>query len=127
MAHILVIDDQDVLLALISHALQLSGHIITAFSDPFLALDYLKTVEQPIDLLLTDIDMPRMTGLELVIQFNRAGFWNPVLFMSGYPPLAVAVAESFGMSAVLEKPFTVSQLREAVSAAVALKSSSVGS
>ncbi|QOY87413.1 PAS domain S-box protein [Paludibaculum fermentans] len=73
------------------------------------ALEMLKT--QRVDLLLTDVIMPRMSGRELVL---RARTLNPdlrVLFMSGYPGDALdGLEDIIGTSAFIQKPFSPKDL-----------------
>jgi DNA-binding NtrC family response regulator len=113
-ANILVIDDEPVLLDLISNTLRLDGHNVTALSSPLAALDAQAVRHPPIDLLLTDISMEPISGHELVRRMSKTGFTGPVLFMSGYPALTADVAEALGECTALEKPFTAVQLRSTV-------------
>jgi DNA-binding NtrC family response regulator len=114
MATILVIDDEALLLGLICNTLRLAGYDVIALSDPLIALDHQRKGQFPIDLILTDIAMKPISGFELVNRLTKAGFENPVLFMSGYPALSHVVENSFGRRSILEKPFTAAQLRTAV-------------
>ena len=119
MARILVVDDEPVVLELITLALQLQGHDVTAVGNPLSALDPTCVSPADIDLLVTDVNMKPITGFELVSRFNDMGFQGQVLFMSGYSALSVAIAGKLGKSAIIEKPFTVETLREAVAKALA--------
>jgi DNA-binding NtrC family response regulator len=114
MANILLIDDDAVLLDLISNTLRLAGHTVSALRGPLAAFEFFGAGKLPIDLVLTDIDLTPISGFELMKRLRKRGFKSPVLFMSGYRGLAEAVAESFGQRTVLEKPFTAPQLRSAV-------------
>ena len=111
MAHILVIDDESVLLDLISRILRQDGHTVTAVSDPVAAMDSARCGRPHIDLLLTDVSMSPMSGPELVRRLTTAGFNAPVLFMSGYPAMELAIAAPGGARSVIDKPFTVGELR----------------
>lgn len=115
MANILVIGDEVILLDLIANA----GHDLTPLCGPLAALGAQATGHRRIDLLLTEIDMEPISGFELARRLSKTRFTGPVLFMSGYPALAGAVAENLGERAVLEKPFTVGKLRAAVRRALA--------
>src|ERR1700722_9293171 len=106
MANILLIDDEPVLLDLISRILRLDGHDVDAINNPLEALASYGGGTKAIDLLVTDIDMKPISGFELVKRLSKTGFCSPVLFMSGYPALAAAVSESLGDRAILEKPFS---------------------
>ncbi len=119
MANILVIDDEVMLLDLISNTLRLDGHHVTAMSDPLAVLEFQRAGQSPVDLLLSDISMKPISGFELVKRLTKAGFNSPVLFTSGYPALSEAVANGLGERSVIEKPFTAAQLRAAVRRALA--------
>ena len=114
MANILLIDDELVLLTLMSTALRRDGHTVTALSDPLAALAVQAGGQVPIDLIVTDISMKPISGFQLVNRIIGEGFAGPVLFTSGYPAFSDTIAHSLGVHSVLEKPFTVAQLETAV-------------
>jgi two-component system OmpR family response regulator len=118
MATILVIDDEPIVLDLIAAALQMQGHNVIALLDPLSALDSSNVAPAAIDLLVTDISMKPISGFEVVKHLNQLGFNGPVLYMSGHSSLAAAIAGTMGEAAVIEKPFTVEQLRSAVGRAL---------
>jgi DNA-binding NtrC family response regulator len=118
MANILVIDDESILLDLMSTTLRLVGHTVTALSSPLAALGAYQTSEIPIDLLLTDVTTKPISGFDLVRRLSRLGFKGAVLFTSGYPAVSGAIACGLGDRALLEKPFTAQQLRDAVQRAL---------
>jgi DNA-binding NtrC family response regulator len=116
MANIFVIDDEQLLLSLISTTLRLDGHNVTAFQDPLSLVE--ADGHLPIDLLLTDVEMKPINGFEVVKRLNLRGFTGPVLFMSGYSYPPSAISGIIGRRTVIEKPFTSGQLRAAVSEAL---------
>lgn len=122
MANILVIDDEPVLLDLISTSLQRDGHHVTAISDPMSAFDSVDNAKPVFALVLTDVDMKPMSGFEIVKQLNHKGWRGPVLFMSGHSSLSGAVGGKLAGRAMIEKPFTASQLRTAVTRALTKES-----
>jgi signal transduction histidine kinase/ActR/RegA family two-component response regulator len=72
----------------------------------------------PVDLVITDIMMPEMTGPELVREITRRWPWIAAMFVTGYVGEA-GDAEELSGHEILRKPFTVSGLSSAVSAALA--------
>ncbi|HEX8583670.1 MAG TPA: response regulator, partial [Allosphingosinicella sp.] len=76
--------------------------------------------EARIDLVITDVMMPEMTGPELVREIGRRWPWIAVLFVTGYVGEAGDADELSGHE-ILRKPFTVSGLANAASAALARK------
>jgi signal transduction histidine kinase/CheY-like chemotaxis protein len=69
----------------------------------------------PVDLVITDIMMPEMTGPEMVREIARRWPWLPVLFVTGYAGDA-REAEDIAGHEMLRKPFTVSALADSVAA-----------
>jgi PAS domain S-box-containing protein len=69
--------------------------------------------EEPVDLLVTDVDMPGMSGLELAKQARDLYPALPVLFITGHSYERIAVGHS-ARQAVLGKPFRVSDLQQAL-------------
>jgi DNA-binding NtrC family response regulator len=118
-ATILVIDDEELVLNLISKVLKAAGHDVTAISNPTSVLEQFHGELVKIDLIVSDIDMPGKRGFELAYELNAAGFHGQILFMSGYPTVLQAVSDMFGTKLTLSKPFTASQLRTTVAAALA--------
>jgi signal transduction histidine kinase/CheY-like chemotaxis protein len=85
------------------------------------ALDILER-DPAIQLIITDIMMPEMTGPQLVREASRRFPWIAVLFVTGYVGEA-GDAEELSGHAMLRKPFTVSALAGAVAAALARRTS----
>ena len=86
------------------------------------ALDILARENGGIELVVTDVMMPEMTGPELVRELGRLYPWIAVLFVTGYVGEA-GEAEDLSGYDMLRKPFTVSALAGAVAAALARKAS----
>jgi signal transduction histidine kinase/ActR/RegA family two-component response regulator len=80
------------------------------------ALDILER-ESGIQLIITDIMMPEMTGPELIREVGRLYPWIAVLFVTGYVGEAGEAEDLSGYS-MLRKPFTVAALADAVAAAL---------
>ncbi len=84
--HILVVDDEPAILCTLSFVLKHAGYRVTQARDGREALTaILKTRKntRPYDLLLTDIQMPKMTGIELIDELNRREIRLPVFVVSG--------------------------------------------
>jgi CheY-like chemotaxis protein len=118
-SHVLVVEDDDAVAQVVQACLEGHGYQVTAFQSALLALEGLPRLGR-IDLLLTDLVMPKMDGHELARRVAEQRPELPVLYMSGYtddrlPPEALAKT---GVR-FLAKPFTVSALLEAVHLATA--------
>jgi CheY-like chemotaxis protein len=101
-ASILVVDDDSVIRELLSHWLSDDGiHVETAdTAAEALAL----TLHRPFDLVVSDVNMPRDSGLDLVSYLRKYRPALPVILMSGYKQVEVG----------LTKPFTRDELRHAI-------------
>ena len=74
------------------------------------------------DLLITNIQMPEMSGLELVRIARAHSADTPVLVVTGYPRADTAQAcRELGVADYLTKPFALTTLQEAVSRALGLR------
>ncbi len=83
MAHILVVDDDHSMLSFITTALERANHIVTSSDNGKDALDHLKN-KTDIDLLLTDIVMPGMDGIELSKEAKQLYPDLKTMFISGF-------------------------------------------
>jgi two-component system cell cycle sensor histidine kinase/response regulator CckA len=107
---ILLVEDQESLRDLIREALQLQGYNVLVAGDGEAAFETARRHRGRLDLLITDIVMPRLDGCELA---RRLGAERPglrVLYMSGHGPELVASRDTIGSGAVLEKPFSTKAL-----------------
>jgi two-component system sensor histidine kinase ChiS len=118
MAHLLVIDNEPVFLNLISSSLRHDGHNVIALEEPTDVLRLLLEEHAQVDLLITGLVMKPFSGFELLKRLNRAAVDVPVLFTSDSSALSTLVASGLGGRAILEKPFTSVQLRNAVARAL---------
>lgn len=112
MARIVIADDEPSHLDLVATILERAGHDTVTFSTGASCLDYLDG--QPADLVISDIYMPEMDGLQLMAELTRRGLAVPLVAMTGgmrgrFGP-ASDVITRLGACAVLTKPFTQDQL-----------------
>ena len=120
MARILIAEDEDAVRALVARALMEAGHDVHASADGGEAIEVLQREGGRFDLLLTDIRMPVMDGIALALATARDFPAMPIILMTGY---ADQRERANGLDAivrdVLTKPFTLAQIRSAVTAALA--------
>jgi DNA-binding response OmpR family regulator len=106
---ILVVDDEPMVRFLLVRFLEEEGHTVDEAADGIEALEHLS--RRAYDLVITDVHMPRMSGIDLVRALRRQGNRVPVLVMDSYPDLfteSEVGAEAFAM---LAKPFDLSEVR----------------
>jgi len=120
MARILIAEDEESLRRFIARALVIDGHQVVEAGDGAEALDYLEAGR--FDLLLSDIRMPVMDGIALATATADLTPAMPILLMTGFAeqreraePLMRIVVD------VVEKPFTLPQIRQAVANALTRK------
>jgi PAS domain S-box-containing protein len=118
-ATILVAEDEAAVRALVVAALSAHGHrVLQAGSGPE-ALKIASDHAEPIDLLLTDANMPGMNGVELANEVVRRRGNMHIVIMSGYTPGALTVSGVTQPIAFLPKPFTPRELREKINEVLA--------
>src|ERR1700733_11875242 len=110
-ARILLVQDDPVILGLLSGTLRPEGYGIIIASNPLEALAFPRLEFQKIDLVIIRINIKPITGLEFAKRLARRGIDVPMLFMSASHPLALVIGQSMGQSAVIEEPFTAAELR----------------
>ncbi len=112
---LLVVEDEVILLQLCEQILTESGYQVIASSDPVEALKLAQNHDKPIDLLLTDVVMPKLNGKELSERLRARQPETKVLFMSAYTADIIATRGLIdeGIS-LLEKPFTTEMLTRRV-------------
>jgi DNA-binding response OmpR family regulator len=113
---ILLTEDDDSVRAFVSRALQLDGHKVDTASNGVEALEQLTDKDGRYDLLVTDVKMPQMDGIALA--HEAADQWPglPILLMTGFADQRERAEDlSQVIRDVVTKPFTLQQIREAVS------------
>lgn len=121
MAFILIVEDDEVVLGLLSSMLRREGHEVREANSALLALDILEAEKHRCDLVLTDFEMKPMNGLQLVNRIVQKSPTMKILFMSGYPTVAHAIEERFGSEALLIKPFPAQELSRKIKKMLAPK------
>ncbi len=116
MAKVLVVDDEAYVRSLLRKVLERLGYEVCEAADGKEALRHVET--SPVDLVISDVYMAGLDGMELLVRLQQLGLRVPVVVMSGGGFKAsgevLAMAKGCGAVATLEKPFTPSQLRETI-------------
>jgi DNA-binding response OmpR family regulator len=110
---ILVVDDDPYICQLSAEVLIRHGYEVDAAADGAAAWEALNAGNY--DLLITDNNMPRLTGVELVKKLRAARMALPVILATGkLPTEALAQTPSLQLAAMLPKPFAVDELLDTV-------------
>jgi CheY-like chemotaxis protein len=96
---VLVVEDEDAVRRYISRVMEDAGYHVLAAQDGLHGLSLLRASRFPVQLVITDVCMPRMTGPELAARIATGPYPPPVLFISG------GHADSELPGPVLRKPF----------------------
>jgi PAS domain S-box-containing protein len=103
---VLLVEDEEALRKIARRLMERSGYAVVETGDPLEAIRLATEKRHDIDLLLTDVVMPEMSGIELAERILRRDATTKVLFMSGYPE---SVIEEHGLlpegMKLLQKPF----------------------
>jgi CheY-like chemotaxis protein len=115
---ILVVDDDEEVLALAVDVLEIAGYTVLSTPDPRHALRLARSHAEPLHLLLTDVVMPLMNGLQLAAEFQVLRPEVRILLMSAYRTKEIDdYRMRLGLQGLfLDKPFTVAALTKAVRA-----------
>ncbi|MGD9161222.1 MAG: response regulator, partial [Desulfobacteraceae bacterium] len=111
------VDDEAGIRALLSDALIQEGYSVTLAKDGKDSLNQLRN--HRFDLLITDVNMPQLNGLELIKKMKKKGRKEKVILISGEPmDNALISKESMPVFAHLKKPFRMNQFLDTVISAL---------
>jgi CheY-like chemotaxis protein len=120
MARILIVEDDESVRVFTARALVAAGHDVDTADDGEAGLECIARAGGRYDLVLSDIRMPVMDGIEMAMTAARAHPGIRILLMTGYAEQRERAA---GISAivvdVVQKPFTLAQIRSEVERALA--------
>ena len=119
---ILFVDDKELLLLAGEQLLEKLGYRVTTRLGGEQALDTFRSTPQEYDLIISDVTMPGMSGVEFAGHIREIRPGVPIVFTSGYAdPISPEDAKTLGISEILMKPYRVRDLGAAIRRA--LKSS----
>ena len=118
MTRILVVDDESVVRELTVELLRRSGYRPHGVPSARHALELLE--QEPFDLVLSDVVMPEMTGVEFLYELRARRHDLPVILMTGgsQEPERTSNAVKVGATSLLYKPFSHEELRDVVMTAL---------
>jgi CheY-like chemotaxis protein len=116
---VLFLDDESALVSIAKRSLERLGYRVTGFTRPASALEALRSEPDKFAALVTDMNMPEMSGLQLAAAAHELRRGLPVILMSGYITEELErEAHRRGIARVLYKPMTMRALGEAISGAL---------
>ena len=113
--HILLADDETEIASLVASVLERSGHSVDAAEDGQAALDLLKQNPGGYDLVITDSNMPVVSGIQLIKHLRETNYPGKIILLSGYlTSESDDVYQALHIDRILEKPFSFNTLVQAV-------------
>ena len=105
----LVIDDSEAVCRLVRDALVRNGHFVIMANSGAEAIEFVKDIK--FDKIFLDLIMPVMDGVEILRQIRLISPDVPVVVLTGFPNMKlVAQAETLGITRILGKPFSISEV-----------------
>lgn len=119
MARILLAEDDNSLRHFLAHSLENAGHEVIAFAD---GEDALPVLGEPFDILVSDLVMPGVGGIDLAQKMKKTNPDLPIIFITGFAAVAVEAVNSIeNINQVISKPFHLNSLVAAVQNALETK------
>ena len=114
MATILIIDDEEIIRVLLRFALEAAGYEVTEAANGRQGLELYR--HRPADLVITDIVMPELNGLDMLLELTREFLHAKVIAISGAgdEKNVLDVAKLLGARQTFQKPFSMPHLLGAV-------------
>jgi DNA-binding NtrC family response regulator len=118
MARVCIIDDKDVMRDSLTDILRVAGHEVAAFADPLAAQN---EAAKQFDVIISDLKMPGMDGIELLRALRSRGVETPFVLMTAYASVQTAVeAMKMGAYDYIQKPFDADAIHLVVERASAM-------
>jgi DNA-binding response OmpR family regulator len=119
MARILIVDDEEMERVLGAAILESEGHELLYAGDGEVAYELCRTKDP--DVLITDLAMPRSSGLRLIRELREHNFSIPVIAISGWAADQLDLAHEYGADFILFKPLDGDELLATVRKALQLR------
>jgi CheY-like chemotaxis protein len=110
---ILVVDDDSDIASVTRMGLEKHGFVVYEFTDPILALEYMKNGTRAVDLVMSDIRMPKINGYELVTKIKTIQPEIKVILMSAFDirqEELLKVLPSITVDGLISKPISMKKL-----------------
>lgn len=119
MANLLIVDDDESVRLFTARALATAGHVVDTAEDGEQALEMIEKMAGGYDLVLSDIRMPVLDGIEMARAATETFPSLCILLMTGFADQRERAAELEGaIAGVVDKPFTLADIRARVAQAL---------
>jgi PAS domain S-box-containing protein len=108
---VLYIDDDEVMVVMVERLLERLGYRVTCLHDPARAIEFVRAAPREIDIVVSDLNMPELSGLDVARALNAIRPELPVIISSGnLPDQLQAEARLAGVRALVHKQYTLEEL-----------------
>jgi CheY-like chemotaxis protein len=108
---LLFLDDETAIAMLAKRILERQGYFVTALSEPHQALELVKSRPHEFDLIITDLSMPGLSGIDFALAVKKIRAEMPIVLLSGYVrPEDLDMAIKVGIRKVLDKAVAIQDL-----------------
>jgi PAS domain S-box-containing protein len=112
---ILYLDDESAVTQIVTTLLNDIGYVATGMTNSKLALELVKNSEKEFDLIITDYEMPELSGLDLIKTIRLFNSEVPIILITGHlTPRLTTEARKLGVQSILTKPEFIHELPETV-------------
>ena len=112
---ILVVDDDSTVVKFMGKLLIESGYHVTTFVNSLKALNYVLTENSPIDIVVTDLIMPDIDGINFIKKVRQKNLQIPIILMSGDTDVLENIeTEKLGINKIVTKPNVIFNIVEII-------------
>ena len=118
MKYVVVVDDEEMVEEYLEAFLRKADYREISFNDPREAFDFIKEHRDEIRLVIADLNMPQMTGVQLGEEMMKVVSGIPVILFTGQDPPPLVENLSCNVKIVLQKPFRREEFIRAVESVI---------
>jgi len=108
---VLYIDDDEVMVVMVERLLERLGYRVTCLHDPARAIEFVRAAPRDVDIVVSDLNMPELSGLDVARALHRIRPELPVIISSGnLPDQLQNEARQAGVRALVHKQYTLEEL-----------------
>ena len=110
-----MLDDNDDIVSIFKKSLELAGYVVSGFTDAILALEHYRTNSDKYSLIILDIRMPNITGIEFADAVRKFNHLVKIILISAFDMKELQISDSLGIAETIQKPVLPSKLNAVVS------------
>ena len=116
-ASVMVVEDEKELASLFKTFLERMGYDPFTFTDPIMALEFFKQGTKEFSLILTDLRMPEMSGLDLATEIRKINEKIKIILITAFMVEDLMISETYKIAKIddiVQKPVKISALKEII-------------